>query len=143
MKERINLLNKIMYILFFLNTSLGYCETTWYCHIKNNNTTYLAKGNFRIQALNKAIQQCKQKSTSPLSCKATSNACDVKIRGHSNINLWVCEALDLMAHTYKSTPQTQQDNAIIEAQDLCKSKSHHPDSCYVNQLCCENLKSNG
>jgi hypothetical protein len=130
----------ITFLISFWTYALYASPDHWKCSVTDMaNKTWTVDHQYQRSAINMALDACKKQSTTPGSCKAAKEACELFINGKSNRASWQCTALDQAAKPWVSNTYSQRADAAIAAKDYCKENSSAPGSCYVNLVTCKNL----
>lgn len=129
---------KILVLLMLILQPAWSDDNYWQCAVHDNeNKQWEAKSAYERVATSKAFEACKKESHVPVSCKLIKDSCDYSGKDNSSASLWQCTALDQTGQPWEGKPNSNKDNAALDAKAYCQAHSPAPDTCFINLLTCK------
>lgn len=135
----------IAYVLFCISITASATPSIdinnyWECRAYDStDKEWVAQGTYDRVAINEAFSACKKQSSSPGTCQAPKEKCEVFINGRTTRPMWRCTSLDQLSKAWRSGIYSQRNDAALAAKAYCHQHSAMPDTCYINLLMCKNL----
>lgn len=128
-----------LYLDLLFSNTVPILGEIWQCKVQDKtNKEWAAQSNYKIAAINQALDACKKQSIYPLSCRMLQGSCGESINGHSLRHHWQCTALDFRGTPWSGPSRARKDDAALAAKAYCRRYSTMPDTCYINLITCFN-----